>query len=702
MVLSIRFVAIIFLLISAVLPVRADGLELTQTEREWIASSDSIRVFIGNWPPFQIMEPAPHGICRDYLELVEQKTGLDFEYVKAPATWGQTLESMRGDDPLVDVLPTIRRTKAREQYLLMTDPYLALPWVIVTRKDYPRVSSLADLPGAAVAVPKDFVIHEMMERDYPDMRYLLTDNPEQALMAVSTGAVDAFVGNIAGAAWLIDKNGLSNLKIASSTEYGRHEQSMGVRRDMPELASVLNKALASITPEERAQILNHWGMLRVEQTVAFGDILHWALMILLPGAGIVLVLCYSNRKLRREVAERKEAERRARESQEVLQHVFDGLHAAVVTVEPKDQVVIDANEQAEVLTGYSREELIGRTCHFLCGRMSAKGQFAGCPLLNKNIHLGEFVATRADGRKVPIMKTVVASRREGRVVFLEVIFDISEKKEMERNHLQAQKLESIGRLAAGVAHEINTPSQFVGDNLRFLKEELEPFISMVDEARKELCPTLENMPKQGAVERFCDESHTGYLLEEMPQALDETLDGVKRITQIVRSMKSFAHPDEIRPIEIDVAEAVQNTVMVARNEWKQVADVQVDVPEKLPRIRVIPGQFNQVVLNLLINAVDAIREKVEGSGDIGRVRITGRLHGDMVELTVNDNANGIPESARDNVFDPFFTTKPVGRGTGQGLSIAYAVIVEKYGGELFFDSTVGKGTTFTVRLPAAD
>lgn len=192
-----------------------------------------------------------------------------------------------------------------------------------------------------------------------------------------------------------------------------------------------------------------------------------------------------------------------------------------------------------------------------------------------------------------------------------------------------------------------------------------------------------------------------YLLSEVPQALEETMEGIERITQIVQSMKSFAHPDEMRPVDTDVAEAVRNTVTVARNEWKHVCEVEVDIPSDLPPVKVIPGQFNQVILNLLINAVDAIRDKFAQSDELGLVRIEGRKRGDMVEIAVHDNADGIPESARDNVFDPFFTTKPVGRGTGQGLAIAYAVIVEKYRGELFFESSNGEGTTFVVRLPAS-
>jgi two-component system NtrC family sensor kinase len=235
--------------------------------------------------------------------------------------------------------------------------------------------------------------------------------------------------------------------------------------------------------------------------------------------------------------------------------------------------------------------------------------------------------------------------------------------------VQAQKLESVGRLASGIAHEINTPIQFVSDNVYFLRESLSDVIELL-------------------------QRHRGL----RGRALERCTDGLGRVATIVRSMKEFAHPSQKQKTLADLNHALASTLIIAKNEYKYVADVETDYGE-VPLVLCHPGELNQVFLNLIVNAAHAIESVVQGSDRRGTIRVVTRHEGGVVRISVSDTGTGIPESIRDHIFDPFFTTKEVGKGTGQGLSIARSVVIDKHGGSLTFESTLGVGTTFHVRLP---
>jgi signal transduction histidine kinase len=267
--------------------------------------------------------------------------------------------------------------------------------------------------------------------------------------------------------------------------------------------------------------------------------------------------------------------------------------------------------------------------------------------------------------------------------------------------LQAQKLESVGRLAAGIAHEINTPVQFVGDNLQFTKEATADLVALVATYR-EAFRAVESgaapaalAPQLAEAEARCD---LDYLTEHLPEALDQSQTGIERITAIVRSVKEFAHPDRNAVKLVDLNAAVQSTLTIARFEYKDVADVVTELGT-LPLVSCNGGEINQVILNLVVNAAHAIGDGVAAGRPRGHIVVSTR-HGDgCVVLQIRDTGVGIPPAIHDRIFDPFFTTKAIGRGTGQGLAIAHAV-VRKHGGTITFASEVGVGTTFTIRLPA--
>jgi signal transduction histidine kinase len=266
---------------------------------------------------------------------------------------------------------------------------------------------------------------------------------------------------------------------------------------------------------------------------------------------------------------------------------------------------------------------------------------------------------------------------------------------------QAQKLESVGRLAAGIAHEINTPVQFVGDNLQFTKEASADLLALVG-AYREAFRALEAgasitalAPGLAEAEARCD---LDYVIEHLPEALAQSETGIERITTIVRSVKDFAHPDRNEVKLVDLNAAVQSTLAIARFEYKDVADVVTELGE-LPPVACNGGEINQVILNLVVNAAHAIGDGVAAGRPRGRIVVSTRYADGHTVVQIRDTGIGIPPEIHDRIFDPFFTTKEIGRGTGQGLAIAHAV-VRKHGGAISFASEVGVGTTFTIRLPA--
>ncbi|MEO8017485.1 MAG: ATP-binding protein [Pseudomonadota bacterium] len=308
-----------------------------------------------------------------------------------------------------------------------------------------------------------------------------------------------------------------------------------------------------------------------------------------------------------------------------------------------------------------------------------------------------------DEKKVDLRWVVSCENTGTHKVLRGMMIDVTDQRRMENELAQAQKLESVGRLAAGVAHEINTPVQFVSDSVHFVREAMDDLSQIVDKYR-ELRTATENgtgvAAAAKAAEEAEDDADLDYILENAPVALDRARDGLGRVAAIVRSMKEFAHPDRKEMAQADLNQAIQSTLVIASNEYKYVADVETQFAE-IPLVNCYAGEINQVVLNLIVNAAHAISDVVKGTPDKGRIKVTTRVLDDNVEITIGDTGRGIPVEVRSRIFDPFFTTKEVGKGTGQGLAIARAVVVDKHGGTLHFETETGKGTTFFIRLPIA-
>lgn len=268
--------------------------------------------------------------------------------------------------------------------------------------------------------------------------------------------------------------------------------------------------------------------------------------------------------------------------------------------------------------------------------------------------------------------------------------------------LQAQKLESVGQLAGGIAHEINTPIQFIGSNIEFMEEVNQAMSSITQALQKIIGTAPERIAEE--LQSALDEADWEYLMEEFPSAIRQSKEGISRVTSIVKAMKEFSRPSSKEKESVVVNTIIETTLLVARNEWKYVADVTTDLAVDLPSTPCYLDELGQVILNLLINAAHAIGEKLgrNPDGEKGEIRISTRAVDSFVEVRIWDTGSGIPLGIRERIFDPFFTTKEVGRGTGQGLTISYDVISKKHGGTLTFETEEGKGTTFIICLPLAN
>ena len=271
--------------------------------------------------------------------------------------------------------------------------------------------------------------------------------------------------------------------------------------------------------------------------------------------------------------------------------------------------------------------------------------------------------------------------------------------------LQAQKMEAIGGLAAGVAHEINTPIQYVSDNALFLQETFDEILELIN--RVDLIasglgddPLAESVAELRAA---LDATDVAFLEEEVPTAIAETIDGVKRIAEIVRAVKEFSQPGNQETRSVDINRLVTSTTSLSKNEWKYVADLELDLAQELAPIDARPGPLGQALLILIINAAEAIARCIEeGARDKGTITVKTAPRGADVVVEVMDTGCGIPEDIQHKVFEHFFTTKDVGQGSGQGLSIAHSIVTSQHDGEMTFETVPGEGTTFQIRLPRAE
>ncbi len=414
----------------------------------------------------------------------------------------------------------------------------------------------------------------------------------------------------------------------------------------------------------------------------------------------------------------RQAERAFQQSEERFRLMVEQVQDyAIIAIDP-DGRVVTWNAGAKNIHGYPAAEIMGQSfaCFYPAEELAA-GKPAG--LLEEARAKGRVIAegwcVRKDNSRFWAQVTLTVTRDEHGQLrgFSKITHDLTERKQAEEQRRQiestlrqAQKLEAIGQLAAGIAHEINTPIQYTEHNLRFLQESFGDLKQLLDHHQILLLAAETGKIPPGLIQeirRRLDEVTDAYRVGEIPKAIDEALQGTDRIARIVRAMKEFSHPgtgNKDKPAPANLNQAIESTITVARHEWKYVAQMVTEFDPALPPVPLFAGEFNQVILNLIVNAAHAIADVIgKDQRAKGKITVTTRRDGSWAEVRVCDTGSGIPEAIRHRIFEPFFTTKTVGKGTGQGLALARSAIVERHQGELFFETEPGKGTCFIVRLP---
>lgn len=411
-----------------------------------------------------------------------------------------------------------------------------------------------------------------------------------------------------------------------------------------------------------------------------------------------------------EINEHKQAEDELRELYTHNKLILTSISSILICVGSDDKIT-HWNSASEAIFSVPALGVIGKPffeCDIQWDWDKISECISTCRKERQPINVQDFPYTRPDKGNGFLNVTInpFVGQKATQPGFLLLGEEITGHKMLENEFNQAQKLKSIGQLASGVAHEINTPIQYIGDNMRFLKESFADLFNLLEEYKRFL-----DRAKSGDVspelitnlETVIEDTDIQYLNKDVPAAITQSLEGIKRVTEIVKAMKEFSHPGEKEKTLIDINKSIESTITVARNEWKYVAEMKTNLDVGIPPIPCLPGEFNQVILNLIVNAADAIADVVgKETEEKGTITIETGQQDNQLEIRISDTGTGIPEEVRSSIFDPFFTTKEIGKGTGQGLSLAYSVVVEKHGGTITFDTEMGKGTTFIIHLPMGE
>ncbi len=676
---------IIFLIITSPCSGSDSIIDLSTEEKAWIKENHTVRVRIGNSPPFMLTDGKVQGIAIDYLTHIFDANGIKIKYISdTEVTWPEALEYIKRHE-VVDMVPTAKITEKRQKDMIFTDEYIFAPWVIFTRSDADFLCSIDDLKGKTVSVEEGYVMHQVLKQNYPGIRLKvvsasLNNFAQIPVKDLSTGLVDAYIGNLLSTTYTIQTKGYTNVKVAAPTPFDNHNQAMAIRSDWPELVSIINKTLASMTPEEHAAIRNKWLSIRYEYGIDKTYVLKWVLGVIGIALLIIGFVLIWNKRLKAEVILRKKSEDALKKNE----YRYKSAQRMGKVGNWEYDLVTETfwgSDQAKKIYGFDPDSKQFTTDEVEnCIPERERVHQALIDLIEKDKPYNlEFDIHPVSGSKMRTIRSnaeIIKDDSGAPLKVLGVIQDITdqkragqEKEKLEQELRQAQKMESIGNLAGGIAHDFNN------------------ILSSII----------------GFTELALDDVAEGTPLEDN---LQEVNTAGKRARNLVKQILAFARQadEEVKPIQVHTI--VKEVFQFIRSSIPTTIEIKQNI-ESNSFIMGNATQVHQILMNLCTNASHAM----EDEGGILEITLNDVVvdrrekwknmnlkQGNYLEIKVSDTGHGIAPDIIGSIFEPYFTTKGVGEGTGMGLALVHG-IVETYGGKITVDSALGKGTVFTIYLP---
>ena len=659
----------------------AGTIQLTPAETTWIERHPTVTIAgPRSFPPFHYYEKGKlKGLSADYTIQITAKLGLKL-HILADLPWPQVLESVRQGD--IDLITCIAKTAERETYLDFSVPYLTFPLVIVARDNSPFMGGIEDLHGKTLAMVSQTLAQEWLSRDKIDFSPLYVQSPLQGLEAVSFSRADAAIENLAAATYLIHQNGLTNLKIAAPTPYDNYQLYMAVPKRHLELLAIVNKALASISPQQNSDIRSQWLSVKYDYGISPENVFRYIFLVLLFCLGIIFIILFRNHRLAKETRERIATEKALRESEEKLRNILENSTNMYYAHTPDHEITYISRRCRQMLQCEPAEAMKRWTEFVTDNPINLKG----FEYTEKAIRTGqrqppyELELIGKKGRKVIVEireNPVVENGRTVAIVGSATDITAHKKAEKEREALQRQliqagKMESIGTLAGGIAHDFNNILGIILGNAQ---------LALLDLPQEH--PALSRIHQ---IESAC-----------------------LRAKEVVLQLLSFSRHREQGKQPLNPARLLSDTVRLLMASIPSSIKILCQSHEPIQTINANPTQIQQVIINLCNNAAHAMEPdggtlticlEMADAHDLTMPELEAFSAAGAVRLTIEDTGTGIDPAIQDRIFDPYFTTKEVGLGSGLGLAIVHG-IVHNHGGIISVKSEMGCGSVFTVLLPAS-
>jgi PAS domain S-box-containing protein len=659
------------------------AMELTTEERQWLKAHPVIRVGCDpTWAPIEFLDDQGvyKGITIDYLNEIQPLLGVEFDYIR-----GTAQELMQaGNNREIDLFPSLTSTPERQKIYVFTEPYISIPLAIFTRDDIQYIGDLQELEGLTVAVVENYAIHELLKTDYPALFLLPVTDVPAALHTLRRGEADAVVENILTATYYIRQEGYTDIHVSGESPYV-DANTMTVRNDWPILQTILQKALNTITDSRKNEIYRRWVTIQYEHSFDYS--LFWKFGSV---AFVLLGMFFLwNYKLKQTVDTRTIALRSAiaalRTSKERYRFLFNSGQDAIIvhglTPDQHTGTILEVNDVASQMLGYTKDELLQLSPRDLDSpdRIPSSRPIMRQVLENKHA-LFEWEFTHKDGHQIPVEIHAHLIELEGQSVVFSIARDITERKNSEAQQQQlesqlerAQRLESIGRLAGGIAHDFNNILASILGHADLLK--------------------LQNQNPSKALKN----------------STNQIIEGVERAADLTQQLLGFARGGKYHPAPLNINDVITDTIKVSEKIFEKNVTVPCQFENDIHNIYADENQLHQVLLNLIINAKDAMP-------DGGSIHLTtqntivqessiaqypGLIPGSYVKVSIRDTGTGMDADVLKHIFEPFFTTKERSEGTGLGLAMVYG-IVKNHQGNIYCESTPGEGTVFTLFFPATE